>query len=991
MSDPCELQDLEQLAAELSLSPAAARAVLAKAGALPVAERDTENLYDRLAVAQVKHELNQAAKRELNKENWMKKHPVKQLARARRALAMAVVASLSATTYGQTLSNGSLSVLIRSDNGAIDAALFSGIDFFNPGTPVSDWGLQAGTNTSTFRLNTTGGVTGIPVSVSGGGSTATVSGTYTLGGSNLAFTRQYQLVTGQNAVRVTTLFENNAESPFTLSYFDTFDPDQGSSASFSTFNDVYSTGSTRLARASASSNGTSSGTPTLSFVAATNDASATLAAGGPFSIGSGDTLNAFFAAPTDGNGTLADQGVHIGLRRTLAPGDSYSFTTVFAFGLTPSAAELAALASLPGGTWNGNADGPSGPSGNWSTGGNWSSGLAPSAIDAVTFSVNQTYTVTINQPATAANVFVTAGNVVFNLNNQTLATGEQAIYGSGNNPTLTILGPGTMTVGGRFDVARASNATLNIDGSNVNVSSNIIIGRVGFTGTARFNNHATVTSGGTLLLGSSADGTSVGNLTVDTGASFTATAAEIGGSVSGNGSLTVDNAQIHITGWMGLAGNDSTAGTGTGTLTVQNNAEVTIDGALRAWTSTSRINLSGGTLRVGSLDLRGTSNRLNWTAGTLELTDSSLIIEAGHPLGASATIGSGKVLKLSDTGERLRIGANGVGSLTISGGGLVEVAGSARLADEDNSTGTVLVTGVGSKLKAAGLVISNDIGATGTLTVQNGGVVEVTNNIDVADAGGITGVGTLNVSGSASKVTGFNMWLGGTPSSDNGAKGTVNLSGGAIEIAATTRVWNNNSQINLLGGTFKTGSLRLDGVASRLNWTSGTLHLDGGTLDAALNIPTTGTLAGTGTITGHVTNAGLISPGTSPGVMHIDGNLSGTGDYLMQIASLAGFDQINVTGALSFTGSTITIALLDGYIPAAGSSFDLFDFTGAIGGTWSFDFSAAALPSNRAWDTSAFATTGAISVIQVPEPKALAVLAPLAAVLLRRRRGVTAR
>ena len=244
------------------------------------------------------------------------------------------VASWARPTVAQTLTNGSLTVAIRSDNGAIGSLTFGGSDFYNPGTPVSNWGLQVGTDTSTFALSRTNGGTGIPVTVTAISGGVQVSGTYTRGGANVAFTRTYSLVPGLNVLRITTAFTNNG-SDITLSYFDTFDPDQGIGAGlgYDTYNDVI--GST--ARASATND--------LSVIMGSTDPNVTVAAGGPFQINSGSLLNAFFASPVDENGALDDEGIHIGIRFSLAAGGGRTFAYDQAYGVSTAAAAAAYCSS----------------------------------------------------------------------------------------------------------------------------------------------------------------------------------------------------------------------------------------------------------------------------------------------------------------------------------------------------------------------------------------------------------------------------------------------------------------------------------------------------------------------------------------------------------------------------------------------------------------------------------------------------------------------
>ncbi|RYD33645.1 MAG: hypothetical protein EOP85_20565, partial [Verrucomicrobiaceae bacterium] len=192
---------------------------------------------------------------------------------------------LAATVFGlgtgissaATLSNGQLVLNVRNDNGAIDNAILNGKDFFDYGTHVSDWGFQNGTSTGSFVINTTTGSATQPVSVTSTSTSVTVTGTYTAGGSNVAFSRVYRLVSGVNALTITTTLTNNAASAINLRYFDTFDPDQGGSLGLGTetYNDVLVSGGIRVARASATND--------LSFtIGSIYGEESILASGGPF-------------------------------------------------------------------------------------------------------------------------------------------------------------------------------------------------------------------------------------------------------------------------------------------------------------------------------------------------------------------------------------------------------------------------------------------------------------------------------------------------------------------------------------------------------------------------------------------------------------------------------------------------------------------------------------------------------------------------------------
>jgi hypothetical protein len=85
------------------------------------------------------------------------------------------------------LQDGALSVAVRADNGAIRAVAFNGVDVYFPGTPVSDYGFQLATDTTTFKLNTTRGRIDQPVTIFEGTWNITAAGTYVYGTTQIDF------------------------------------------------------------------------------------------------------------------------------------------------------------------------------------------------------------------------------------------------------------------------------------------------------------------------------------------------------------------------------------------------------------------------------------------------------------------------------------------------------------------------------------------------------------------------------------------------------------------------------------------------------------------------------------------------------------------------------------------------------------------------------------------------------------------------------------
>lgn len=147
--------------------------------------------------------------------------------------------------------------------------------------------------------------------------------------------------------------------------------------------------------------------------------------------------------------------------------------------------------------------------------------------------------------------------------------------------------------------------------------------------------------------------------------------------------------------------------------------------------------------------------------------------------------------------------------------------------------------------------------------------------------------------------------------------------------------------LNLTGGQLTTKVL-LKGAGGSFNFTGGVLSAE--TVGFSFE-----------------NNGGTISPGNSPGVTHVMGDLTQTsGSILLEIAgnTAALYDQLQVDGTLT-AGGSLDIVLLD-YNPVAGDSFDLLDFGSLTG---SFDVMLPGLDAGLAWDVSAFGTTGTLSVI----------------------------
>lgn len=247
-------------------------------------------------------------------------------------LALTLIA-LASTAHASVISDGGLVVDIRDDNGSISSVAFNGIEFYQRGFFVSDFGFQLGSDTGTFALNDANGSTGISVAVATGANTVTVTGVY----EGIQFDRVYTL-SGGNTLHIDTTVVNASGLSLTLLAFDSADPDQGidNLVDFNTVNDI---------------NGSSASATNVDTVTWVNPGSGVLTFV-PSSLGifDGSTLNGVLAAPYDPNGLTEDIGVAIIFQQALNPGESASFgySQVFAPGVqpVPEPASLAVFGAL---------------------------------------------------------------------------------------------------------------------------------------------------------------------------------------------------------------------------------------------------------------------------------------------------------------------------------------------------------------------------------------------------------------------------------------------------------------------------------------------------------------------------------------------------------------------------------------------------------------------------------------------------------------------
>jgi autotransporter-associated beta strand protein len=129
--------------------------------------------------------------------------------------------------------------------------------------------------------------------------------------------------------------------------------------------------------------------------------------------------------------------------------------------------------------------------------------------------------------------------------------------------------------------------------------------------------------------------------------------------------------------------------------------------------------------------------------------------------------------------------------------------------------------------------------------------------------------------------------------------------------------------LDLTGVNAYTGNTRIN---------RGVLQVDG-SITSNTFVGRHGTLAGTGTVQGDVTNNGVVSPGDAPGTLTVSSYMQArSGTLLIDIAagSSGQFSVLNVLGNANLNG-VLDPMLLNGFIPEIGESFTFMEYTSLTG------------------------------------------------------------
>ncbi len=347
---------------------------------------------------------------------------------------------------------------------------------------------------------------------------------------------------------------------------------------------------------------------------------------------------------------------------------------------------------------------------------------------------------------------------------------------------------------------------------------------------------------------------------------------------------------------------------------------------------------TGAVLNVTGGAVAGATARVT-VAGAAPGTLTGQYDLVGNAGGASVTWGSGGITQIGDGGANsgnLYIdGANAyaeVGATNSNSAltGLTSIASNGQLDLRDgavvSTSGPLTVVGGGN---AGGLKVDYYGGAGGSQVTVGGNLINQSNGVngnggvDVGN-GGMTQSDLLTIDGELTNASGATLVVQGNTGANATGKVLVN---GAASNAATVLI-NGGGELTVADGNPYTQSAGFTSV--------------NGTLTAAAVNNQGGSINGTGTIIGAVTNAATISGGVNGQLspLNIDGSLTNTASGMMasyESASPATATEIAITGSLALQGGTLQANAVNGLTFAPGQAATVATFTpGAMSGMFEY-------------------------------------------------------
>jgi len=380
------------------------------------------------------------------------------------------------------------------------------------------------------------------------------------------------------------------------------------------------------------------------------------------------------------------------------------------------------------------------------------------------------------------------------------------VVGVAGSGTLTV-NSGTITVTNQMVVAQGANSqgAVTLDGANSTLTtpssgnlsmSGLTIG-YGGDGTFAINNGAQATIAGPLMIGRNGGSTSslsvagddsvlkppgFGNATIDS--------VTVG--ASGDGTLAVSAGGTAILGGAVVLGQQ-----------LGSKGSVTIDGA-----SSLVDSLNAGSSKIESVTVGDLGQaKVAVTAGGVAKLSGPIVL--GKSASGNGTVSvdgaDSKLISGSSKITGLTVGGSGVGSLSVTAGGLMDIGAAVQIGQGAGSNGKVTVDGGASSFKFDSITIGG--GGTGNLSINHGATSTTTKSIMMARDNGSSGGVTVDG--------------GGSEFSFNGA--TIGAAGSATFAVAHGAQALSNQMLTLGRDVGSSGGVTVDGGGSKLTFLGATI------------------------------------------------------------------------------------------------------------------------------------------------------------------------
>ncbi|TWU57052.1 Bacillopeptidase F precursor [Rubripirellula tenax] len=371
---------------------------------------------------------------------------------------------------------------------------------------------------------------------------------------------------------------------------------------------------------------------------------------------------------------------------------------------------------------------------------------------------------------------------------------------------------------------------------------------------------------------------------------------------------------------------------------------------------------------VGDITITGTASGTGDSNSGVVFNDGSSVSSTGTGSAAAEIVVRGVGTDTALSGRGIQFSGTPASIQTVDG--VVQLFGTAGNATSQSNEGVLMLSGsILSSGNGDILVTGRGSGQGGTgIGLQNGAIIEATDRANIrldgqgaldtdndvivgvdATIGSATGTGRLDIIADVIDISAANSINGAgnlnLTSQTSGA--TIGLGGGvgtlSLDDTELAKLADGFALITI--GNATSGAVDIDSAAftDAITITGQSIHIN--VLDAVDNPvtlrattgPITNSSAGVDIIGGDVTLSGNITPGSSPGVLDIDGRLILTNDSsvglelegLVAGTAVDQHDQIRASQGVTF-GARVSLATASttGFFPIAGDQFVVLDLAG---------------------------------------------------------------